>query len=207
MATRHFHIKITPDAVDVSTSESAHASRRPGVNVAMMVAGVGFFLWQTFRTDRYGYTLWRCLERYPRHSWEFRDALFGMVVMALVTGLFFILGLRGLFPSGETVHCDRSTLTVSKIPFVSFRGKWRTRTFELLYVCSLRYTVLQSGRGESTYGIRFLCGGKQTMLAGLTAPQAYRILGALKILGADVPEHREMRYVVREALRDRREQL
>jgi hypothetical protein len=67
---------------------------------------------------------------------------------------------------------------------------------------------LQSGKGDSIYGIRFhTVASKDKMLAGVTAPQAYKIIGALKKLGAEAPHQHDMRYEVREALRDQREQL
>jgi hypothetical protein len=209
MATRHFQIEIKADSMEASSSESAHGnSRRPGVNLAVMGFGVLMFLWLTFRVDRYGYTLWRYLAVYPHNSSTYKDNVFGLVMGAILCGMFFLAGLRAFFPSGETMHCDRSTLTVSKIPWISFNGRWHTREFVLSEVTELCFGVLQSGRGDSIYGIRFVYAcRKQKMLAGVTAPQAYKILSALKSLGADVPAHHDMRYVVREALRDQREQL
>jgi len=209
MANRHFDIAIKPDSVEVSTSESAHTNRRhPSVNIAIMAASVGFFLWQCFRHDRYGYSLWRYLARYHAGSQTFNENLFAFLLLAMLCGLLFVVGLRGFFPSGEIVHCDRSRLTISKIPFLSFRGKWVTRWLPTSEVKGLHYAILQSGKGDSIYGIRFhTVGGEEKMLAGISAPQAYKILSAIRKLGADVPEDHDMRYVVREALRDEREQL
>jgi hypothetical protein len=209
MANRHFAIEITADALTVSTSESAHTNaRRPSVNIAIMAASVGFFLWLCFHHDRYGYSLWRYLVRYRAGSQTFNENLFAVLMLGMVCGLMFTVSLRAFFPSGETVHCDRSRLTISKIPFISFRGKWQTRWLPTSEVKGLHFAVLQSGKGDSIYGIRFhTVASKDKMLAGVTAPQAYKIIGALKKLGAEAPHQRDMRYEVREALRDERERL
>lgn len=209
MRWKDWHISVQVDSVHVESSYRPAFRRSRTLACAALFALSIWLVASTFRPDRYGYTLWRYLENYPKSSRVFTDHLVPLIFLAIEVGFFVLCALRMFFPSGETLHCDRHTLVVSRIPLTSFRGKWKTRTFPVSEISELHYGVVQSGgRGHSSYGILFcVCGMEEKMLAGLEPPEAHRILKAMSGLGANVSKDGDMRYLVRESLRDRRAEL
>ena len=97
------------------------------------------------------------------------------------------------YPSDESFHCDRSTLTISRVRWLDIHNKdWETRSYPLADIEKIRYQALASAKGSSIYGLRFLAGGKtQRVLPGITPRQADKVLKALKALGADVSDDPE----------------
>jgi hypothetical protein len=119
-----------------------------------------------------------------------------IVPLALLLSFPVVMGLLvrryavSAYPSDETFHCDRSTLTISRVRWLDIHNKdWHTRSYRLVDIVKIGYRALGSARGASIYGLRFIAGGRtQRVLPGLKPREADRILKALKTLGADVPD-------------------
>ena len=66
---------------------------------------------------------------------------------------------------------------------------WDTRSYPVADVVNVRYQQIASARGTSIYGLRFIAEDRtQRVLPGLEARDADKILKALKVFGADVPD-------------------
>lgn len=98
--------------------------------------------------------------------------------------------VRLAYPSDETFHADRSTLSISRARWLdTHNNHWDTCSFTLAEVRDIRYKAIASLRGTSIYGLRFIAGGKtRRVLPGLKPRDAEKILAALKAFGADVPD-------------------
>ncbi len=209
MRLRKYEIHITADSVDARWNNS----NRP---IWMRLLGGGAVaLWGALlaygallRPDRNGYSGWWRL-MHDRFTSQFLiDAVIPLGFGFVVWLLFAALGVRSFFTSGQMLHCDRSQLTVAKIPWVNFNGKWRPRTVPIAAVSQLELAIWPSKTRETYYLILFRADGKrQKVLAGIEAPEGYRILKGLKTLGADVRHDPDMQTLVREAIRDRRAEL
>ena len=121
------------------------------------------------------------------------DFLVPLAILLIVPVMMVLLLRRYIveaYPSDETFHCDRSTLTISKVKWFDIRNKqWTTLQFPLADVADIRYRSLASAKNTCIYGLRFRAGGRtQRVLPGLTVSDAAKILNALKGLGADVPD-------------------
>jgi hypothetical protein len=142
-----------------------------------------------------GYGSWKDYSRHP-----VKELLCGLLVM-----VFFAWGMRSFLPFGERLHCDGSTLTWSKIPWISFGNRWVMRSIPVSEISGARYGLAYRRRGGDLYGILLEAGGQRWKLfAGIESPEANRILHGLRVLGANVQDNREMRYAIRETLRDRK---
>jgi hypothetical protein len=131
----------------------------------------------------------------------------GVFALALVIVLLG-WGVRCFLPFGERLHCDRSLLTWSKIPWIGFGNRWVTRTVPPSEISHAHYGLAYRKRGGDLYGVLLEVGGKRWKLfAGIDSPEANRILNGLKGLGVNVPHDPGMRESIRETLRDRRAQL
>jgi hypothetical protein len=91
-------------------------------------------------------------------------------------------------PSDETLYCDRSTLTISKVRWLDiYNTDWRIRSYPINAITGITYRAVARTRGASVYGLRFKAAGRsKRILPGLGAHDAGEILRALKAFGADV---------------------
>ena len=129
--------------------------------------------------------------------------LFAIVV--LFAGTLLWAALRNLFPSGQSITCDRSTLTIGRIPHSSLRGQWRYESFPVSTVKELQFASVAFGGQRPVLGLRFKVDGitKKT-LAGLESPEAAQILDALSSLGVNVVRDPAMPMMVDMALSRRK---
>ena len=116
------------------------------------------------------------------------------VVLVLAVGVYlFALGIRNLFSSGDRLHCDHSTFTISKIAFWSFGDRWVVQSVLPSEVSQARYGVVQSGRGGRVYGILANVRGKSwKVFSGIDVSDAKRVLQGLNRMGVDVRFSDEM---------------
>ena len=208
MLLQGYEIGVTADSVDVKRDDSRRSIRvRAYGSIGIIAFAVVLFYFIVFGSHR-GYSTWWNLTNEPGSSGDFLNSLIAFVVASGLSGFLLILGLRNFFPSGERLHCDRSTFTVSKIPWFNFHGKWTRHSFSIAEISQLRFAVVRSSRGNSLCGICCFAHGKQQKLfAGLEAPEASRILRGLKNLGADVCSDPDMLTKVQETLRERRSRI
>ena len=115
-------------------------------------------------------------------------------------GLLLWRWVVSAYPSDESFHCDRSTLTISRVRWLDIHNKdWNTRSYVLADIAKIRYRALARAQGGSIYGLRFLAGGRtQRVLPGIKPRQADEILKALKAFGADVPDDPEFSKMLEE---------
>jgi hypothetical protein len=128
-----------------------------------------------------------------------------LVAMILFAVILLWAAFRSLFPSGQLLTCDRSTITVGRIPRNSLRGQWRYESFPASAVKELQFATVAFGGRTPTLGLRFKVGGttKKT-LAGLDSPEAAKILDALASLGVNIVRDPAMPMMVDMALSRRR---
>ena len=168
-----------------------------------MLIAVLLFYWVVL-DPHHGRSTWEMVTQYLAVDSDFASAVAALFVGVVVSGTFFLIGARSFFPSGDALRCDRSTFTVSKIPWFKVRGEWTIRSYPFAEISQLRYCVIYSGKGGTFYGLRFLVAGqKQKLFTGLEAPEAHRILKGLHALGVDVLDDPDMRDRVEYTLRDR----
>jgi hypothetical protein len=119
------------------------------------------------------------------------DFLVPLGILILGGGLLGWMSFRwsaAAWPSDETLHCDHTTLTISRIPYLDFRNRtWKTRSYALRDIEKFRFAIYASAKNSSIYGFRFRTNGRRhKTLPGLEAPEAQNILTALLRFGVDV---------------------
>ena len=95
------------------------------------------------------------------------------------------------YPSDETFRCDGATLTVSKVRWFDFHNNdnWKTRSYALAEIETMRYKAIASAKGSAIYGIWFkAAANSESVLPGLGPREADQILKAVKALGVNVPD-------------------
>lgn len=190
MAQRDFSISISDKAVDVRYTPSVSAPRGKLFGFIFIISTVlAATCALLFLPGKHGDpSMWHDLVTAPSTS---------SVVFTLI-GLMFFMGLlgwqgfryaRAAWASDEIFHCDRTTITISRIPWLDFSNRtWRTDTYPLAEVRAIRFAVIASAKGRQFWGLRFRAHGRKWALPGLEAPEAKPILAGLKALGADVPD-------------------
>jgi hypothetical protein len=147
-------------------------------------------------------TLWEMLADSKPGSADFVFGVFASVFLAIA----FLTGIRHLLPFGERLLCDRTMLTCSKIPWISFGNRWVTRSVPIAEIFRASYGIVYESKG--VYGILIETWGETWKLFwSIDSPEANRILRGLQGLGVNVHHDPEMRLMIRETLRDRRSQL
>ena len=207
MLKQGFEIVITESSIDVRHDVSSESPR------GRFYAGLFFLALMTlllcgliFLPGKHGRpNMWHDFSTSPIDSEDFILPLSLILLFATGSGYIATRYLLAAYPSDEAIHCDRSTLTVSKVPWLDASNRtWRTRSYPLGEVSKLRFGIIASAKGSSIYGIRFVATGKdQKILPGIQAPEAAEILKALAILGADVVDDPKLPQKVEEALSKR----
>lgn len=208
MRLRKYEIHIGADAVDAKwdNSDRPMRSRLLGV-VASAVSGALLTYLLLLRPDRNGYSNWWRLTHDHFTSRFVSDAVIPICFAFAVWLLCAAVGIRSYFTSGQLLHCDRSELTFAQIPWISFNGRWLSRTFSVAVISQMELAVCPDDRANS-FMIRFLtCGMEEKILQGISASDGYRILKGLKILGVDVHLDPGVRWLAQEAIRDQRAEL
>src|SRR5579872_6413103 len=192
MAEQAFEIDITDQSVNVRLDVSTASPRTRFYGCIFFLALGVLGVWVVLvRSGGHGDpSLWHDLSTSPVDSGNFLVPLVLVLSFPLFMGLISWRYVVMAYPSDESFHCDRSTLTLSRVRWLDIHNKdWQTRSYPLADIADIRYRAVASAKGGSIYGLRFLAGGKtQRVLPGITPRQADKVLKALKALGADVPD-------------------
>jgi hypothetical protein len=140
------------------------------------------------------------------------DFLAPLAILIVGGGLLAWMSFRwsaAAWPSDETLHCDHTALTISRIPYLDFRNRtWKTRSYVLRDIEKFRFAVYASAKNSSIYGFRFRANGRRhKTLPGLEAPEAQNILTALQRFGVDVVLDDKLQKKTAEALKKRCNQV
>jgi hypothetical protein len=192
MAQQTFQIEIDDRLVSVRLDASASSPNgRIHACIFFIVLSILVLSGLLFLPGRQGSaSMWDGISSSPVGSQGFIVP----TVLLLSAPVLMFLGLWRYivftWPSDETFQCDRSTVSLSRVPWLDFGNKDReTRSYPLAEIRNVRYQALASVRGTAIYGLRFNTGDEtQRVLPGLKPHEADRILKALKALGADVPD-------------------
>ena len=199
-----FEIKVTGDSLEARCNLPFGPKRNRIAFCVLMFGLAGWVMYRTWMSgDSLGYTnLWRLT-----HHYSILD--FGGIMMATAFYvLLLLMVIRLLCPAGAVLICDRSQVTITRIPWYSFTGHWVTRTYEAIDVSGFQLKFYGSDRGGNVYGIRFCVNGstKSIFHGSIEPPEAYRILRGLKNLGFDVPPDPKLLSHVKMGLYDREEE-
>jgi len=206
MPTNNYRIRVSADSVDVEC-DTPFRSRTAQYSWGGYAIACSLFMlyFAGFGHERDSSYL-RILAHSRLGSTEFSSSVFGaaFILVTVITILGF--GVRYFLPFGERLHCDRDTLTWSKIAWLSFGNHWVTKSTPLPEIFRASYTIVYKSKG--VYGIVLETYGESwKMFWNIEAPEANRILRGLKGLGVNIHHDPEMRESIRETLRDRRAQL
>jgi len=198
MTNNDFSISIGKEAVEVRhiPSTTSPNGKLFGflLNVGMIVAVNCFLLFMPGKHDRP--SMWEDIQA--------GSYIFPTVLLTAGTAFLAWSGFRyarAAWPSDEIFYCDRHELTISRTPWWDFHNHhWNKYVYPLTDVSHLRFAAIASLKNKTFYGIRFLARGRRWALPGLEAPEAKRILIALKSLGADVPEDPKLEKRISQAL-------
>jgi hypothetical protein len=207
MRASNYRIQVTSDSVDVECDDSFQSTRTSRFFFGGVAVGCALFL---LYGSCFGHgqnpNIWVMLADSRPGSTGFAFNVIDAVLIVVLVVFFLLVGIRYFLPFGERLHCDRSTLTWSKIPWVSFGNRWVTRSLPLSEILRASYGIVYKSKG--IYGILLEAEGKPWKLFwGIETPEANRILLGLKGLGVNVHHDPEMRESIRETLRDLRSQL
>lgn len=188
MAEQKFRFVITSQSVSVTLDAGKTRFYALASFAALTILLMCALLFLPGKHD--GPSVWEGLSAAPVGSSGFWVPVF--LVLSLP---FFVLVMTKryvtlAYPSDETFHCDQSTLTISKVPWLDLHNNhWVTCSFSLAEIDKIQYRAITRLRGYSIYGLRFVAGGKtHRVLPGLKPRDAEKILTALKSFGADVPD-------------------
>ncbi|HSR07995.1 MAG TPA: hypothetical protein VLM42_12650 [Bryobacteraceae bacterium] len=195
MAEQAFEIDITDQSVNVRLDVSTASPRTRFYWCIFFIAlgALGICLLLVRPGSHGDPSMWHDLSTSPVDSGNFLVPLVLVLSFPVFVGLISWRWVVMAYPSDESFHCDRSTLTISRVRWLDIHNKdWETRSYPLADIEKIRYQALASAKGSSIYGLRFLAGGKtQRVLPGITPRQADKVLKALKALGADVSDDPE----------------
>jgi hypothetical protein len=140
------------------------------------------------------------------------DFLVPLGILIISGGLLGWMSFRwsaAAWPSDETLHCDHTALTISRVPYLDFRNRtWKTKSYTLRDVEKFRFAVYASAKNSSIYGFRFRANGRRhKTLPSLKAPEAHNILTALRRFGIDVVLNDKLQKKVNNELEKRGNQI
>lgn len=185
----YFEIVADENLVDIRLNVSPHSRFYASTFfIAIGVIGVCGVLFLPGKNGNP--SMWHDLSSSPVNSGDFIFPLVLLLAFPILMTLLLRRYVVSAYPSGETLRCDRSTLTISKVRWLDIHNKRRdTHSYQLTDIFDIRYQAIAYARGTSIYGLHFIAQGRtQRILPGLTAREADKILKALKALGADVPD-------------------
>jgi hypothetical protein len=207
MRASNYRIQVAADSVEVECDDPYQSTRTSrflfgGLNIACAL----FLLYGSCFAHGRNPSLWMMLADSRPGSPGFAFHVIDAVFVVLLVLLFLLVGIRYFLPFGERLRCDRSTLTWSKIPWMSLGNRWVTHSIPLPEAVRASYGIVYKSKG--VYGIVLDTYDEAWKLFwGIESPEANRILRGLKGLGVNVLHDPEMRESIRETLRDRRAQL
>jgi hypothetical protein len=186
-----FKIEITKDRVSVSHVDGGWPPDIGTTIVFVALCGLIAYLVATCLTPL---EVWLNPSNWPL-----------LLVISLFVGTLLWAALRSLLPSGQSLTCDRDTLTIARIPDASLRGQWKHESFRITEVKDLQFASVAFGGQRPVLGLRFKVDGQtKKILAGLESPEAAQILDALASLGVNILRDPAMPMMVDMALSRRR---
>jgi hypothetical protein len=207
MRKSNYQIQVSADSVDVECDDSYQSTKTSRFFFGGITIGCALFMLygSCFSRGRNPNIWVMVADSRPGTADFIINLIFAVFVVVLIV-FFLLLGIRYFLPFGERLHCDRFTLTWTKIPWVSFGNRWVTRSIPITEVIRASFTIVYKSKG--IYGVLLETYGKPwKMFWGIESPEANRILRGLSGLGINVLHDPEMREAIRETLRDRRAQL
>jgi len=171
--------------------------------IAILIASPSIFLFEPGKHNRP--SMWQDILISPIDSSGFIFPICLLFLYFAVMGFVTFRYLFAAYPSDETMRCDSSTLTVSKVAwFDTSNSHWKTWSFSLNEVTEIKYGVIASAKQTSIRGLRFRAQGKTwKILPGLEAPEAVEILKALMEMGARVIYDTKLEVKAAKVLKDR----
>ena len=147
-----------------------------------------------FSSGKHGSTsIWQDLQAHRAGSSDFLVPL--GLILAVVAYMVWLLArtLPVAYPGGQRIECNGDMLTVSWVRWLDWKNEnWISETYLMKDVCRIRYAVIQSGKGSSTWGLRFEAAGQAYKLfPDLTTHEVGKILGALEALGVETDRKRK----------------
>ncbi|HEV2133720.1 MAG TPA: hypothetical protein VGR47_05605 [Terracidiphilus sp.] len=183
MARREFHLDITDQSVNVRLDAGRTRFFALAFFASLTALAICALLFLPGKND-------------TPSMWD--GGLVGLLFLLLGFPLFMLFTTKRYvmlaFPSDETFHCDRSSLSISRARWLDVHNEhWNTRSFSLVEVEEITYGKVVTLRGYSIDGIRFVSGGTTyRVLPGIKPRDAQSLLTALKKFGADVPDDPEL---------------
>ncbi len=213
MRMSNYQIQVTADSLDVECDVPLRSSKLPPQTSPTFIGS--FFVLSAlvmFYLSCLGHgrnpSIWKMAVNSRAGSSDFASNMIPFVLLLVLEVLLLAVGIRYLLPFNERLHCDPSTLTWSRIPWVSFGNRRVTRSIPVIEIVRASYAIAFKSATEHYYGILLETYGKPWKLFwGIESPEANRILRGLSGLGVNVLHDPEMRAVIRETLLDRRTQL
>ena len=186
-----FRIEITKDRISVSHTDGRWPPDIGTTIVFVALSGLIVYLVTT------------CLT--PLEVWFYPSNWPLLIFISLFVATLLWAALRSLFPSGQSLTCDRTTLTIGRIPDASLRGQWKYESFPISAVKELQFASVAFGGQRPVLGLRFKVDGvTKKILAGLESPEAAQILDALATFGVSVVRDPAMPMMVDMALSRRK---
>ncbi len=187
----NFKIEITTDRVGVSKADRGWPPDKSTMITFTFLGGLAVYV---ITKDLVPLDVWSYSSNWPL-----------LLAITFFAGSLLWGALRSLFPSGESLTCDRSTLTIGRIPNTSLRGRWNSRRSQSMRSKRLQFAQVRYSRYGGVTGLRFKADGKtKKILAGLESPEAAKILDALVSFGVNVVRDPAMPMMVDMALSRRK---
>jgi hypothetical protein len=198
MAT--FSIEVTEARVNVRTSDVQPRFNLATIFAALFLWGLGaYILAQVIPALVYMLSM--------PHNYDFWTWL--LISVMLWVGLVFVWrGFRDMFPSGESLVCDGTTLTLGHIPDHVLNGRWEFQKFPTESVRQVSFGTVRVSRYGGIPGLIFTAEGKKKkVLAGLEAPEADQVLNGLSHLGVDTVHDAAMPMMIEMVMSRRKSRL
>jgi hypothetical protein len=206
-----FTISITQDSVEVRlhpSSGSPHAKLGGAIFSSSMVIIVACAL-LLLPGKHNRPSMWHDMSAATTGSSDFLVPLTILILCGAFVAWFGFRWSAAAWPSDETLHCDHTALTISRIPYLDFRNRtWKTTSYAPRDMEKFRFAVYASAKNSSIYGFRFRANGRRhKTLPGIEAPEAQNILTALQRFGVDVVLDDKLQKKTAEALKKRSSQV
>ncbi len=187
----------------VSVRPNPAISRFSPSNIAMkfVLLGIGIFLLTVLASLLINLRLATSL-RIAFESWLIVAATLFVVLRLLWEAV------RGFFPSGQSLTCDREVLTIGHIPTFNLSGKWVYTSFPVSEIRQFRAGAIRTGHYGVTPGLLFTAGGKERkILGGLEIIEADPVICGVAHLGVDTVRDPALPMMLEMALERRKRKL
>jgi len=181
------HVVVTPELVRVRYEPSQESPyRRFYMGAAFFLFVIALLAIMVFMPGKHAApSIWDDLHPHPGHG----ILIPVFFVLLFSTWLFWSVAksVRYIYPGDQEIVCNRESLVVSWVPWMDWSNTKRvSESYPLGYVSGIRYGVIVSGKGKSTYGLRFNASGTNYRLfPDLSAYHAGKILAGMEALGVE----------------------